>query len=135
MQRVKVSTTLLIPRLAYMQDNSSRQDSEESFPLADYLDAHSGWNLILLDLIKTASREQESIYSKKMKEKISGGAVSQSSLYASLANKIKSGGLYIGMLSGLKGTASAEVEKAGKSEDDYSNVMLETPYAVHLGFD
>ena len=53
---------------------------------------------------------------------------SQSTLYTSLAAKIKSGGMFIGLLSGaVKTTAAMESEvkeEKGKVEDDYDNVGL-----------
>jgi hypothetical protein len=125
-------------RLAYSQDKLEKQsrtpstdESEDTqFPLVDYLDAHSGWALILPDVIKTAAHDEESIYSKKMKEKIAPDyKASQASLYTSLAAKIKSGGVYIGMLSGI-GKDVGTGEKEG-----YEGVMMGSAYASLLGFD
>jgi hypothetical protein len=126
-----------------MQDNAEKQalvDSPDTqFPLVDYLDAHSGWKIILPDVIKTAAKEERSIYSKKMKEKIGKDYKSKESLYTSLAAKIKSGGMYIGMLSGIGASKlspiSGSVETGGGGVDDCSNVMLGTAYSTLLGFD
>lgn len=133
-------------RLSYSQDkmdHNLQSPGERQFPLVTYLDAHTGWACILPNLISTTVADERGIYSKKMREKISPDFLakqSESTLYSSLASKIKSGNMFFSMLAGFAGTArTSDEDKSSASaedaqEDAEHDVMLGSQYAIALGF-